>query len=76
MKPNAPKFPDRPIRLPEVDDIRAAIDAADERARRLRHLLHLALRLNLHLTTADRLTPIVSNPHVSPGITGKGVARG
>ena len=49
-------FPtDPPITLPDPDDIRAAIDAADERARLLRRLLRLALRLRLHLTTADHL---------------------
>lgn len=47
--------PDPPIMMPDPNDIRAAIDAADERARLLRRLLRLALRLRLHLTTADRL---------------------
>jgi len=45
-----------PIQLPDPDDIRAAIDAADERARLLRRLLRVALRLRLPLTTADRLS--------------------
>lgn len=45
-----------PIALPDPDAIRAAIDAADERARLLRRLLRLALQLRLHLTTADHLT--------------------
>jgi len=49
--------PDPPILLPNPDDIRAAIDAADERARLLRRLLRLALRLRLHLTIGDTLTP-------------------
>jgi hypothetical protein len=44
-----------PLHLPDPDDIRAAIDDADERARLLRRLLRLALQLRLHLTTADRL---------------------
>ncbi len=50
-----------PISLPDPDAIRAAIDAADERARLLRRLLRLSLRLRLHLTTGDRIpqTPAV-----------------
>ena len=47
-------LPDSPILIPDPDDIRAAIDAADERARLLRRLLRLVLRLRLHLTAADR----------------------
>jgi hypothetical protein len=47
--------PHPPIGLPDPDAIRAAIDATDERARLLRRLLRLALRLHLPLTTADRL---------------------
>ena len=47
--------PDLPTLIPDPSDIRAAIDAADERARLLRRLLRLVLRLRLHLTTADRL---------------------
>jgi hypothetical protein len=47
--------PDLPILTPDPDDIRAAIDIADERARLLRRLLRLALRLRLHLTSANRL---------------------
>ena len=47
--------PDPPISIPDPDHIRAAIDATDERARLLRRLLRLALRLRLHLTTGDRL---------------------
>lgn len=54
MTPTTP-LPDLPILLPDPDCIRAAIDAADERARLLRRLLRLALRLRLHLTTPDRL---------------------
>jgi len=46
---------DPPVLLPDPDDIRAAIDAADERARLLRRLLRLALQLRLHLTTANQL---------------------
>ena len=49
---------DPPIPLPDPDAIRAAIDVADERARLLRRLLRLALKLRLHLTTADRLPPL------------------
>jgi hypothetical protein len=37
--------PHEPIDLPDPDAIRAAIDAADERARLLRRLLRIALRL-------------------------------
>ena len=48
--------PDPPILIPDPDDIRAAIDAADERARLLRRLLRLALRFRLHLTTASELS--------------------
>jgi hypothetical protein len=44
-----------PIQLPDPDTIRAAIDATDERARLLRRLLRLAMRLRLHLTTADTI---------------------
>ncbi|HJZ53531.1 MAG TPA: hypothetical protein VKE74_01150 [Gemmataceae bacterium] len=65
--PTAPP-PDPPIQLPNPDDIRAAIDVADERARLLRRLLRLALQLRLHLTTADHLS-------ATPGER-KGVARG
>lgn len=36
---------DLPVRLPDPDAIRAAIDAADERARLLRRLLRTTLRL-------------------------------
>lgn len=56
MTPTAPR-PDPPILIPDPDDIRAAIDAADERARLLRRLLRLALRLRLPVTTADKLPP-------------------
>ena len=60
---------DNPIILPDPDHIRAAIDAADERARLLRRLLRLALRLRLHLMTPDQLP--------TPGANeAKGVARG
>ncbi|MCI0701526.1 MAG: hypothetical protein L0241_10630 [Planctomycetia bacterium] len=45
------------ITISDPDTIRAAIDAADERARLLRRLLRLALRLQLHLTTGNALTP-------------------
>ena len=44
--------PDLSNILPDPDVIRAAIEAADKRAR----LLRLALQLQLHLTTADHLT--------------------
>jgi hypothetical protein len=46
--------PDLPILLPEPDTIRAAIVAADERARLLRRLLRLAMSLRLHLTSANQ----------------------
>jgi hypothetical protein len=49
----------------------AAIDATDERARLLRRLLRLAIRLGLPLTTADRL-PIPD----SSGRSGRGASRG
>ena len=48
---------DPPLTLPEPDAIRAAIDQADERARLLRRLLLVAVRLRLHLVTGDTLTP-------------------
>jgi hypothetical protein len=66
MPPNAP-LPNPPILLPDPDALRAAIDAADERARLLRRLLRLALQLRLHLTTADHLTAPTDRrevPHV------------
>ena len=66
MTPTAP-LPNLPALVPDPDAIRAAIGAADERARLLRRLLRLALKLRLHLTTADRLS--VTTPP-------KGVARG
>jgi hypothetical protein len=47
--------PDPQLFIPDPDTIRAAIDAADERARLLRRLLRLALRLQLPLTTAAHL---------------------
>jgi len=47
--------PSEPIRIPDPDAIRAAIDVTDERARLLRRLLRLALRLQFHLTTAGQL---------------------
>ncbi len=47
--------PEPPILLPDPNAIRAAIDATDERARLLRRLLRLALRLQFHLATADHL---------------------
>jgi len=50
-----PPPPDPPILLPDDDRIRAAIEVADERARLLRRLLRLSMRMRLHLTTADRL---------------------
>jgi hypothetical protein len=46
-----------PITLPDPDAIRAAIDATDERARLLRRLLRLALRLRPYLATASRPVP-------------------
>lgn len=59
--------PDPPILISDPDDIRAAIDAADERARLLRRLLRLALRLHVHLTTADRLpAPVTTHPKGAP----------
>jgi len=54
--------------LPAPDVIRAAIDVTDERARLFRRLLRLALRLNLNLTTGERLLP--------PAATRQGVTRG
>ena len=54
--------------LPAPDAIRAAIDVTDERARLLRRLLRLALRLKLNLTTGDRLLP--------PAATRQEVTRG
>jgi hypothetical protein len=56
MTSTAPPVEQLPL-LANLDDIRLAIDRADERARLLRRLLRLALKLHLHLTTADRLTP-------------------
>jgi hypothetical protein len=53
MIPTLP-LPDLPALVPDPDAVRAAIDATDERARLLRRLLRLALRLRLHFTTADR----------------------
>jgi hypothetical protein len=48
---------DPPLTLPDPDAIRAAIDATDERARLLRRLLRLALRLKVHLAgPAELLT--------------------
>lgn len=41
--------------IPDPESIRAAIDAADERARLLRRLLRVAMRLRLPLTTAATL---------------------
>lgn len=41
------------LSLPDPDAIRAAIDHTDERARLLRRLLRLAMRLRLHQMTAD-----------------------
>lgn len=61
MTPSAPP-PDPLILLPDPDHIRAAIDAADERARLLRRLLRLALHLRLRLTTADRLSISETTP--------------
>ena len=47
--------PNPTLVLPDPDHIRAAIDAADERSRLLRRLLLIAIRLDLHLTTGDRI---------------------
>ncbi|MBA4063630.1 MAG: hypothetical protein C0501_07940 [Isosphaera sp.] len=44
-----------PLGIPDPDTIRAEIEATDERARLLRRLLRLALRLHVHLATADRI---------------------
>jgi hypothetical protein len=44
MIPAEPPLP-FPLSLPEPDAIRAAIDVADERARMLRRLLRLSMRL-------------------------------
>lgn len=41
--------------VPDIDAIRHAIRDADERARLLRRLLRAAMRLHVHLTTADRI---------------------
>lgn len=58
MTPTAiPHYP--PIPVPDPDAIRAAIDVADERARLLRRLLRLALKLRLHLVTANHLPALV-----------------
>ena len=48
---HAPDQP-HPLVIPDPDLIRAEIDAADERARLLRRLLRISLRL--HLTTTKR----------------------
>jgi hypothetical protein len=58
---------DPPILIPDPDAIRAAIVLADERARLLRRLLRLALRLRLHLITADTLTPLADRQGVARG---------
>jgi hypothetical protein len=49
------EYPEPSITLPDPETIRIAIDVADERARLLRRLLRLAMRLRVHLTTADLL---------------------
>lgn len=43
------------IQLPDPDQIRALIVTVDERARLLRRLLRLAMRLQVNLTTGDRI---------------------
>ena len=43
------------LEIPDPDAIRAAIDATDERARLLRRLLRIAMRLRLSVRTADGL---------------------
>ena len=59
-------LPAPPDLIPDPDRIRAAIDAADERARLLRRLLRLALRLRLPLTTANQL-PTTQHPERAKG---------
>ena len=46
-----------PLDIPDPEAIRSAIDATDERARLLRRLLRLAMRLRLPLTTGGSLPP-------------------
>ena len=67
MTPTADKV--SPLSLPDPERIRAAISEADERAKLLRRLLRLALRLQLHLVTADKLPTPAAPP-------AKGVGRG
>ncbi|MBY0460603.1 MAG: hypothetical protein K2V38_25075 [Gemmataceae bacterium] len=56
---------DLPVLLPDPDAIRAAIGAAEERARLLSRLLRLALKLRLHLTTANNLPTPADRREVS-----------
>ena len=67
MTPTADKV--LPLSLPDPERIRAAISEADERAKLLRRLLRLALRLKLPLVTADKLPAPAAKP-------GKGDGRG
>lgn len=50
-----------PLPIPDPDDIRDAIDAHAERARLLRRLLRLAMRLRLPLTTAVRISSMTTS---------------
>ncbi|HEX4608706.1 MAG TPA: hypothetical protein VH092_10930 [Urbifossiella sp.] len=61
MTPATP-LPDPTFHLPDPDAIRAAIAAADERARLLRRLLRLRLQL-----------PLIPDDRLATPATGKGV---
>ena len=53
--------------IPDPEAIRAAIDATDERSRLLRRLLRLAMRLRLHLTTAEYLPTLITAEQAKGG---------
>ena len=57
---------DPPLAVPDPDTIRAAIDAADERAKLLRRLLRVAMRLHIPMTTGDNAAAPAPGKGVRP----------
>ena len=49
------------VQIPDPDNVRRLIDETDERARLLRRLLRLALRLRPHLMTANKRLTIADD---------------
>jgi hypothetical protein len=61
-------FPIPNIPVPDPDTIRAAINQVDERAKLLRQLLRLSLRLKLHLAANNQNQPVTKTRDEVAGV--------